>query len=344
VSVPLSGGAAKILKSGASGKPAAPVWLGGCSFGAWSSAAPRCAQVCDGRSPRFGGLAEVSSADVVKFRVNRDRVELNDLNNGHNFVFTAGGPPMRVDDWDQAEKVRSGPGGDDTTDTNANGQSAQLDLPRVPHPGTNKPPIVRPDTQGTRAGRPVVVQVLANDSDPENDPLTVTDVKSLDGAPAAQIVDSGRAVQAPAPPSSTPLKFQYTASDGQSTATGVLTVTLHPETENGPPSLSNQTVTIGAGKSITIDVLATASDPDGDPLTVTGVNPAAGTAQFRATGQVQITAPTGSAEPYQVRYTVNDDHGKSAVGIVSVKVQPAEDLRPIRTTIRSRWSAAIRLP
>ena len=37
----------------------------------------------------------------------------------------------------------------------------------------NRPPIARDDTAGTQKNTPVMIDVLANDTDPENDTLTV---------------------------------------------------------------------------------------------------------------------------------------------------------------------------
>jgi hypothetical protein len=325
------GGIKQIFSAGDDGEATPPVWLGGCSFGAWKTTPAKFAQACDGAQVRGGDLTGLSAGDLV-FRVNRNRVELNDLGNGHNLLFTSG-KPVRVDTWDKAQSVRSGPGGEDTGEAKTNGKNTALDVVRPPHQGRNNPPVLQPDIQGTRPGRPVVVNVLANDFDADGDPLTVTEVGPLSGAApgqAAQIVDNGRAVQVPAPATKlTPIAFDYTATDNFDARTSHVTVELHQDNENQDPVVPSQSVTIGGGQSATVDLLAGASDPDGDPLALAGVTASAGSVQARADGQVRVTAPLTGGQPYPVRYTVLDDHGGSQAGALTVQVQPAEDLRPI---------------
>ncbi len=190
-------------------------------------------------------------------------------------------------------------------------------------PSANQVPIAV-DDQVTAAlsGSVFPINVLANDSDPDGDPLTITAV----GAPAvgtavisgSQIVYSLGAVTVP--PSS--VSFSYTISDGRGgTATAVVTLNF-TSGGNQPPVAVDDVATTSLAGSVTINVLANDSDPNGDPLTITAVGtPSMGTAAIVG-NQIVFTANGNVTGIASFSYTISDGNGGTATANVSVTVTP----------------------
>ena len=90
----------------------------------------------------------------------------------------------------------------------------------------NQPPAANPDSATTAAGVPVTISVLANDSDPNGDPLIVAAVSNAVGGSAA-INAANTVTFTPAAGFSGAGSFTYTISDGKGgTASTSVTVTV----------------------------------------------------------------------------------------------------------------------
>jgi hypothetical protein len=95
---------------------------------------------------------------------------------------------------------------------------------------SNHPPVANNDSATTQAGLAVTVAVLANDTDPDGDALTVTGVTQ--GANGTVVINNGTTVTyTPKNGFSGTDTFTYTISDGQGgTATATVSVTVKPST------------------------------------------------------------------------------------------------------------------
>ncbi len=94
----------------------------------------------------------------------------------------------------------------------------------------NHPPVTVNDTAATLQGQPVRVAVLANDSDPDGDPLTVTAVTAGQHGTATANAD-GTVTYTPAAGFVGTDAFTYTIGDGRGgTATGTATVAVSAAT------------------------------------------------------------------------------------------------------------------
>lgn len=83
---------------------------------------------------------------------------------------------------------------------------------------TNQAPVARDDSAATSPRTPVVIEVLANDSDPENEPLIV--MAATQGAQGSVEVNAdGTVVYTPRGKSGGDDSFSYTVSDGHAEAT-----------------------------------------------------------------------------------------------------------------------------
>ncbi len=157
--------------------------------------------------------------------------------------------------------------------------------------------------------------VLAQDYDADGDTLTVTSI----GTPAhgtASLNSDGTVTFTPAGGYSTD-SFTYTIADGQGgTSTGTVSIF-----SNDQAPVAGATNVVGVTAAVTVDVLANASDPDGDALTVTAVGtPGHGTAVNNSDGTVTYTPNSGYSGTDTFTYTIADGYGDTATGTVSLQV------------------------
>jgi hypothetical protein len=184
----------------------------------------------------------------------------------------------------------------------------------------NQPPVAVNDAAATISGVPVTVDVIANDSDPDGDPLTVQSVT----APAlgtAQIVGN-RVVYTPAAGVVGTDTFGYTINDGRGgTASASVAITIGPP-PNQPPVAVDDAATTAFATPVTINVLANDSDPDGDALTVLSVTQPAGGVAAVVNNEVEYQPSRAFTGVDTFTYTIGDGHGHTATANVAVTVQP----------------------
>ncbi|GAA0724909.1 hypothetical protein GCM10009105_37940 [Dokdonella soli] len=186
----------------------------------------------------------------------------------------------------------------------------------------NKPPVARDDSATVNQNSvDNPINVLANDSDPDGDTLTVTAVSTPAHGSAA--VAANGVTYTPATGYLGADSFTYTISDGRG-GTATATVHITVVTPNLVPVAGPLSVRVLKGSSIDIPVLQAASDPDGDPLTVVSV---------KHTGQIPVNTvsinPDGTVHYQSIHgwfgqdyfeYTVSDGRGGTATATVSVYV------------------------
>lgn len=124
-------------------------------------------------------------------------------------------------------------------------------VPAYTGPGSvNQPPVANNDVATTTAGVPITINVLANDSDPNGDSLTITGVSNFVGGTAS--ISGSSVVFTPNAGFVGAGSFSYTISDGRGgTATANVSVTVNqPSTVN---SFTNNTdVLISSSGSPTV--------------------------------------------------------------------------------------------
>ena len=188
-----------------------------------------------------------------------------------------------------------------------------------PPPPDNGAPIAAPDSAATAEDSSVDIPVLANDSDPNGDTLTLTAAGAPShGSTASQ--PNGTVRYSPAANYAGPDSFDYTVDDGGGhSATGTVSVTVTPV--NDTPVATDDALVTSRDVPSTIAVLANDTDVDGDALLVTGVTaPASGTATANADGTITYTPAANFAGTDGFDYTVGDGAGGSDTGHVAVTV------------------------
>ncbi|CAD5110451.1 Ig-like domain-containing protein [Zestomonas carbonaria] len=222
--------------------------------------------------------------------------------------------------------VKSSAGGSDT--------EAVVVVGSAPEPSDNLLPVAANDSATTSFGEPVTIDVLANDSDPDNDtPLSVVAL-TQPAAGQGSVAPSGAAVVYTPPAQGTAqlvTSFTYRARDarGGESQVATVTVTVNPvAVPNQPPVAGNDSATTSQGNPVTIAVLANDSDPDGNvPLSIVNLTqPATGQGSVAISGDSLVYTPPASvtsAFTATFSYQVRDSLGAlSAPATVSVTVTP----------------------
>lgn len=203
----------------------------------------------------------------------------------------------------------------------------------------NRSPVANPDTATTAEDTPVIIAVLANDTDLDGDTLTVTGVSNATNG-TATLNANGTVTFTPALNFNGNAGFSYAISDGNGgTASGSVTVTVTPV--NDPPSITTQPVT-GAtvGQLYSYDVNAT--DPENNTLTYALTQAPAGMTINATTGLISWTptAAQAGANPVTVLVTDNGTTGappvadpKSATQSFTITVGAGVDLDIDRFTV-----------
>ncbi|QDU23495.1 Ig-like domain-containing protein [Urbifossiella limnaea] len=186
----------------------------------------------------------------------------------------------------------------------------------------NDAPAAAADAVAAAEDTALVVRVLDNDTDADGDSLTVTSFTQ--GANGVVSVGGGGVlVYTPATDFNGTDTFTYTISDGYGgTATATVTVTVAPV--NDAPVATAGELALAEDGSVSIDLLANASDEDGDALIVTVTDPAHGTVTLQG-GTATYTPDADFYGTDEFTYTVDDGSGGTASATVTVTVTPIND-------------------
>ena len=183
----------------------------------------------------------------------------------------------------------------------------------------NRGPAANPDTATTPRDTAATIAVLANDTDPDGDPLSITSVTVP--ANGTAVVSGTSIAYTPSAGFQGTDTFSYTISDGRGgTATTTVTVTVTPPLNRAPVAVDDY-VEIYANTYALIVPLANDSDPDGDTLTVTSVSaPTNGQVRINQ-GLTILYIPTWTWWGVEtLTYTISDGRGGTATATIRVRV------------------------
>ncbi|WP_250028212.1 Ig-like domain-containing protein [Paractinoplanes maris] len=185
---------------------------------------------------------------------------------------------------------------------------------------TNGVPVAQPDSVTVPAGTAATIDVLANDRDPNNDPLTVT----IDVAPAhgtATVGANGRVTYTPAAGYLGTDSFHYTVDDGRGGTAGA---TVTAGVVNTAPEARDDAVTTDTDTAVVITPLGNDHDLNGDALQVTAITaPGSGSAVLAADGTVTYTPRAGFTGTDTFTYSIRDVPGLTDSALVTVTVRNA---------------------
>ena len=180
---------------------------------------------------------------------------------------------------------------------------------------SNNAPITENDTVTTTACKSILIDVLANDSDPEGNNLEVISVQNLSPSTAGTISYSSTGVTfSPSATATGQIKFTYTVQDDgitpkQTTDTIVVNIGGTPPVNNAPIAVNDTTDTI-SGQPLYWNVRDNDSDPDGEQLNIKLPNtikkPSNGTVSLTPNGLIQYLPNAGFAGKDTLEYQICD--------------------------------------
>jgi len=201
------------------------------------------------------------------------------------------------------------------------GQSASAVVTLNVNP-VNDAPVALPDSASTAEDTAVAIAVLANDSDADGDPLTVTGITQ--GTNGTVTTDGTTVTYTPTADWSGTDTFSYTVADGNG-GSDTASVTVNVTSVNDAPVADPDSASTAEDTAVTIAVLANDSDADGDTLTVTAVTQGAnGTVTTDGTTVTYTPAADWSGTD-SFSYTVADGNGGTSTATVTVIVTPVND-------------------
>ncbi|GAA4265046.1 Ig-like domain-containing protein [Frondihabitans peucedani] len=197
---------------------------------------------------------------------------------------------------------------------------------QIPRPARLQPPIATNDQVTARVGDAIDIDVLANDSQPDGEDITLepTLVKNVSSGGGLLFV-SGSQLRylAPKTPGNFTAEYAIEGPDGQrATAQVSISVREADSATDNPPVPQTLTARVVAGQSVRVQVPLDDIDPDGDSVQLLGVdsNPEKGNVTRVGTTYIDYEAGSYSAGTDTFTYTVVDGLGARATGTVRIGI------------------------
>jgi hypothetical protein len=184
----------------------------------------------------------------------------------------------------------------------------------------NQSPVANPDDNFTTvANTPLTIslnELLANDRDPDNDPLKITDVSAV-GQGQVEFLNENQILFTPNPDFVGTANFAYTVEDTTgASATATVTVTVTPQ------SGVADTLTSAKNTELNISSAQLLANDNGSGLTITEVSPVShGNVVLESDGNIQFTPDLDFTGEAQFEYTTVDNAGNSATTLVTIVVE-----------------------
>ncbi|MEM9816029.1 MAG: Ig-like domain-containing protein, partial [Cyanobacteria bacterium P01_D01_bin.6] len=171
--------------------------------------------------------------------------------------------------------------------------------------GSNATPTPIDDAFTTDEDTALTLDVLANDSDPANDPLTISSVTQPSNGSVTINADNTLSYTPDADFNGTD-SFTYQVDDGNSgRASATVSLTVNPV--NDAPVAADDSANTDQDTAVTVNVLSNDSDIDGDALNVAAVGDAAnGTVVLNGDGTVTYTPNAGFSGNDSFTYELSD--------------------------------------
>jgi hypothetical protein len=225
--------------------------------------------------------------------------------------------------------------------TTSDGVLSDQDTVLITVSPVNDAPVARDDTASAPNGASTSVQVLANDTDVENDALIVSAVDTTDTRGTAVIsADKKTVLFTPEAGFSGTTSFGYTASDGSLTSSArvTITVTAAPSANRAPVALGDAYDVPSAGtrtlQVLAPGVLANDSDPDGNALqTLLVDSPKSGRLILNPNGSFTYTPGALFSGSDTFTYSAFDGQFYSTPATVTLRVPATRDVTPPLVTL-----------
>ncbi len=187
--------------------------------------------------------------------------------------------------------------------------------------GVNTAPVARDDVAVASSGSAKDIAVLANDTDPDGDPLQVLTIWQPSAGTAVKSADSLKVLYTPPAGFTGAASFKYVITDGRGgTSIAQVNVAVSGSSSNHPPNASDDSATTTRNMTVEIPVLANDGDADGDPLSVAGAGSPSHGNTLAGSGSITYMPAKDYIGPDSFTYIVSDNKGGSSIGTVNITV------------------------
>ena len=187
---------------------------------------------------------------------------------------------------------------------------------------TNNPPVPKTVVARVLAGEIVSIRIPLTGVDPDGDSVQLLGQESSPQKGAVTLVGTDFIEYQAGSYSAGTDTFSYTVMDGLGArATGTVRVGISPRLDGARNPVANEDeVQVRPGGSVSVQVLANDSDPDGSALTVVGVEP--NSPDIIATIEDNIVTVTPPENPgrYGLVYTIENEFGGTSSNFITVEV------------------------
>jgi len=183
----------------------------------------------------------------------------------------------------------------------------------------NHDPIAKDDNAELDEDNSIVLQVLANDTDPDGDPLILSAASSEQGE--VVINEDGTVTFSPDADFAGDAEINYTIEDGHGgQGDAVVALTVHPV--NDAPVAEDDTASTPYGAPVVIDLLGNDTDVDNAPetLAIADLISDTGSIEDNGDGTVTFTPEEGFSGDAIITYAVVDPSGAKDTGEAVVTV------------------------
>ncbi|MGI9599429.1 MAG: Ig-like domain-containing protein, partial [Acidimicrobiales bacterium] len=194
----------------------------------------------------------------------------------------------------------------------------------------NDAPVAGPDDLTMAEDAVAIADVLGNDHDVDDDPLSIAEVRVIDHpdyplSNIAVVIEDGKLRVTPAPNTWGTALIEYTVDDGRG-LTAISTLTVHVESVEDLPVATPDTLTAYENTAVTFDVLANDFDEDGDPLTIIGVDYISGGEATTDGTTVSFTPDPRYFGPAEFTYLIIDGKNSATatatIDVIDITTQP----------------------
>lgn len=194
-------------------------------------------------------------------------------------------------------------------------------------PTVNVAPVAQDDEVATNINQPIIINVLANDTDADGDNLALTSIQQP--ANGTAVIVDGQIRYTPNQGFSGTDTIRYTITDGNNhIISATATVLVVGNTNNGLTA-QNDSVTTQSGQAVTINALGNDSVTDGNVLSITGITqPSNGTAVI-INGEVLYTPNQGFTGTDTLTYTITDGNNNTQTATISIVVTSGVNVAPV---------------
>ena len=266
------------------------------------------------------GTSTTAALDIVQGYGADDQIDLSALG------LEAGDLEVRLVGGGNILKLIEGFGSNDfQLKVELNGLSVQEVLDSIIYDaGVNTAPNAVADAATTIENQSVVVDVLDNDTDAQNDTLSVSAFTQGTNGAVIELPD-GTLQYTPNPDFFGQDTFSYTVSDPDGlTDTEIVTITVNEQGVNTAPTAVADAASTIEEQSVIIDVIENDTDPENDALTIDvfsqGQN---GVVSQDASGNLVYTPNANFVGTDTFTYTVSDTGGLTDQATVTVSVDEA---------------------